>query len=109
MKITGCKESGASTDDCMALREKIKAVELEAEHLEQNALERLTPAPATEALQPQVQINSTATNIRRYLDYNDVQLDSASLLHLARIVTAAVEGADNDEVTSTLDTVFRAR
>lgn len=109
MKITGCQEPEVSTDDCMALREKIKATELEAEHLEQNALERLTPAPATEALQPEAQITSTAMNIRRYLDHNDLQLDGPSLLHLAQIVTAAVDGAQNDEVARTLDTVFRSQ
>jgi len=107
MKIAGCNSTDLSTDDCMALREKIKAVELEAEHLQQNALEKLTSTPMTGSLDFGTQVENTASNLRRYLEHCEVRLDEVSFSELAHIVTAAIDGADKGTVVNTLKTTFQ--
>ena len=107
MKTAGCLETDVSTEECMSLRDKIKAVELEAEHLQQNTLEKLTSTPMTGSLDSGSQLENTASNLRRYLEHCDVRLDEASLSELTYIVTAAIDGADKETVFSALKTTLQ--
>ena len=108
MKSAGCRRDEVSTPACLSLRDRIKAAELEAEHLQQQTLAALTePAPG-DPLPSAEQISHTASNLRRYLDHHGVSLDRASLLELAHIVTAAVDGAEADRVVAALGTALAA-
>ena len=106
MKVAGCGRADVSTETCMSLRDKIKAAEFEAEHFQQDTLEGLTSTPRSGATDPQTQMNNTASNLRRYLNHCDVRLDGSSLSELAHIVAAAIDGADHEDVITTLDTTF---
>ncbi len=107
MKVAGCQRADISTEACMSLRQKIKAAEFEAEHLQQTALEELTSIPPAGTSDPQAQMINTASNLRRYLNHCNVRLDTSSLSELAHIVAAAIDGEDQDAVITTLDTTFQ--
>jgi len=104
MKISGCVGTGVSTEDCMALRDEIKAVELEAERLQQRTLEGLASAPPAGPLDSGAQLTNTAANLKLYLEHCSVRLDETSLSELAHIVTAAIDGADESSVVAALNT-----
>lgn len=107
MKSTGCLLSEIPTDDCMALRDRIKAVELDAEHLQQTTLEDLATTPPTATPEPETQLTNTASNLRRYLERCDIRLDDSSLAELADIVSASIDGTEKETVLSTLNTAFQ--
>lgn len=107
MKTTGCVLTEVPTHHCMALREKIKAAELAAEHLQQNTLEELTPAPPTRTLDLETQLTNAALNLRRYLEYCSVRLDAPSLRELTHIVAAAIDDLDERIVTKNLSATFQ--
>ena len=107
MKTTGRLLTEVPTHDCMALRDKIKAAELAAEHLQQNALEELTSAPLTRILDLETQLTNTASNLRRYLEHCNVRLDAPSLRELAQIVTAAIGDLDERIVIENLSATFQ--
>ena len=106
MKSAGCRRDEVSTPACLSLRDRIKAVELEAEHLQQQTLAALAEAAPGDALPPAEQMSHTASNLRRYLDHHGVSLDRAALMELAHIVTSAVDGAETDRVVAALGTAL---
>lgn len=88
MKEAGCAAPAMDTQSCLALRERIKRVELEAEKLQQHMLESLArtatgpagPAPA-------------ADNIRDYFRTIGVPWDPATTGRVAVILRSAFPGA----------------
>ena len=107
MKVTGCNSSGVAEDDCMALRDRIKAVEFEAEHLQQATLEELTPR-ATEPPAAGERLTAAASNLRQYLNHCGTRLDGGpSLLELSQIVAACGAGVHKDSAFEILNTTFR--
>ncbi len=107
MKAAGCMQGGVSEDDCMALRDRIKKVEFEAEYLQQTTLEDLVSGAAVNHLETRSQLSSNALNLRRYINHFGITLDAGSRTELAHIVTAAIPGTDTDAVTDTLTTTFQ--
>jgi len=91
----------------MSLRDDIKAAEFKAERLQQDALERLTSTPLSEATDPQTHMVNTACNLRKYLNHYDIRLDGPSLSELAHIVAATIDNADQKNVIITLETAFQ--
>ena len=106
MKTTGCGRAGIAETRCMALRDKIKGVEFEAERLQQNTLEDLVSAAAAEPLEGARQLGANALNLRRYLRHHGTELDETSLAALALIAAAAI-GSDSPTVLETLNTTFQ--
>lgn len=84
MKKAGCASGSVDPDDCMALRERIKAVELQAEKLQQLALTSLPlPPDRVEGL------TAVAANLVRYCAAIDAGMGAATRERLLMIVRAA--------------------
>ena len=94
MKATGCSQAAISHDECAQLRERIKGIELEAEHLQQDTLEGLTRDAPPEILEITSQTNYIILNINSYINYLGIELDSVSESALAKIVAAAISTGD---------------
>ena len=106
MKFAGCADSDASGDACLALREKIKAVELEAEQLQQRTLEKLTAPLAGEARTMEEIAAATAANLKRYLGRQGVRLDQTARSELTHIVLGCGDFAERESVLETIKTTF---
>ena len=89
------------------LREKIKTVELEAEHLQQDFLESLSSTKPAKFLEPELQLKNTASNLQRYLKHCNVHLDDPSLSELTHIVTAAITNIEKTVILKTFDISFQ--
>ena len=63
MKVNNCAQPVSQK----LLREKIKTVELEAEHLQQDFLESLSLTKPTKFVEPELQLKNIASNLQRYL------------------------------------------
>ena len=107
MKHVGCTQPDISNDACMELREEIKRVELKAEQLQENTLEKLAGNSPLNTLDAASQINRITLNLKSYLRHCHVELDSTSRSDLACIVTGALSGATLDAVTESINTTFR--
>ena len=107
MKHTGCTQPDISNDACMELREEIKRVEIKAEQLQENTLEKLAGNSPLKTLYSTSQINCITLNLKAYLRRCQVELDSTSRADLACIVTGAISDATLDAVTESISTTFR--
>ena len=103
MKVNNCAQLVSQK----LLREKIKTVELEAEHLQQDFLESLSLTKPVKFVEPELQLKNIASNLQRYLKHCDVHLDNPSLSELAHIVTAAISNIEKTVVLKTLDISFQ--
>jgi len=102
MKTTGCTDPNVPTAACMALREKLKAVELESEHLQQTVLEALAGTSTGQVSSAIEKISATVDNLHAYLAHEGLDQNEEIASQLAAIVTAATGGASYDAVLSIL-------
>jgi uncharacterized protein (TIGR02444 family) len=103
MKVNNCVQPLSQK----LLREKIKTVELEAEHLQQGFLENLSLKKSAKSVEPELQLKNIALNLQRYLKHCNVHLDDPSLSELAHIVTAAITNIEKTVVLKTFDISFQ--
>lgn len=90
---------GVSRLETQALRDKILAVEIEAEHAEQDYLAGELPRRAASLDQREL-LQGALANLAVYVKLLDIELDEESMEHLATIVTAGFDGAaDNVRAT----------
>ena len=94
MKRQGCHSRPTPTDECMALREKVKGVEFAAEKMQEETLESLVADIAAVELPLPRQVDAMCSNLRRYCADQDIQLDDWSAQRLAAIASAAVRAPD---------------
>jgi len=76
-----------------ALRAAIKALELDAEHLQQTALESITDARSSDVPTIDRQLHCMVANLRGYLDTMGTRIDAQAEPALLTLLTAA-SGAD---------------
>lgn len=84
--------TGISRVDARALRSKVLALEIEAEHAEQDYLASELPRRST-ALDSSQLLQGALANITAYMRFLDIELDEESMEHLATIVSEAFDGA----------------
>jgi uncharacterized protein (TIGR02444 family) len=106
MKSTGCEQLGDFRDACMALRERVKALELEAEKLQQNVLAAMTGSGAQRIPASAERLSAVVANLRMYLVMRRADLDAASLERLATIVATATGGVARADALTALTRSF---
>ncbi len=101
MKSEGCRREGAPAESCMSVRKRIKAVELEAEKLQQDALESFALDQDGEP-EKNNQVIAAVENIKRYFADIEVHLDNRVCQNSAIVVGAAIDGASPQRVVDAL-------
>ena len=101
MKGIGCPDARVDTKDCMALRQAVKNVEFQAEHLQEDMLEQLAGPMSKESIPPAEQLSAAAYNLQCYFNDLDVGIEAKVGDHLARIMQAAFPQS-SDEVKQAL-------
>ena len=101
MKSEGCRRQGALDESCMSVRQRIKAVELEAEKLQQVALESFALHQDGKP-EENNQVISAVENIKRYFADIDVLLDNRVCQNSAIVVGAAIDRASPQRVVDAL-------
>lgn len=100
MKHQGCDAEPMSTEECMALREKIKSVEFRSEKLQQQVLESLVTVNGDPAFPPEVVVENVRTNLMLYLTCLDIEPLGEIPGKLALIVGAAFPDIDDEAIAA---------
>lgn len=90
MKLNGCPDQHQVDDQFTNLRERIKAVELEAEHLQQDLMQSLLDKIPATGLDGDRQINAAVYNLRHYCTAQDIGWAADIQQYLAVILQAAI-------------------
>ena len=90
MKHEGCGVGPVSTDNCMALREKIKSVEFHCEKLQQETLESLTTIDQSGKDNTRQILESVYANLDRYAAYAQISSTEDVRAKFQLIVNAGV-------------------
>lgn len=104
MKLEGCHSPPTPSDECMALREKVKGVEFAAEKMQEETLESLLAHVPAVDLPLSRQVDCIAKNLRRYCADKGIQLDDWSVERLATIARAAAQAPDAGTFEAALTT-----
>jgi len=102
MKLEGCEDTRIATDTCMNFREKVKAVEINAEKMQQEVLETLTEVLATNDLSVAQQLEAIAKNIIQYLDTVNIVPDELVQTELLTIIKAGLIEASTGDIQNAL-------
>ncbi len=102
MKHEGCPDARVPTDQCMALREKIKGCEFEAEKIQQDVLESFSAATGPRSMPQSEQVAAIAANVRRYFHAIRIDYDARVVAQLTTIVMAALQHPVRQDVLSAL-------
>lgn len=102
LKNSGCNDSRVETERCMALRERIKGAELEAERVQQRALALLTEPTQPAASTVEQQVEAIVCNLRRYLNIRRVLIDERVRDRLLPIILGSVTGVGISTVAAHL-------
>lgn len=95
MKAAGCAGGQVDREACLKLRERVKALELAAEQLQQQALAALPLPPGGERGPPAI-----AANLRRYLEAIEAGFDRDTRDRLLVIVRAAYPQARRQDLAA---------
>ncbi len=98
MKTTGCPDPLLPERDCMDLRERIKAVEFEAERLQENVMQTLVDDIPQASLNAAGQLDAAVRNLRRYCVQEGIDWDRETQMHLEVILRAAIPGGANPQL-----------
>lgn len=98
MKITGCQDRLVPEQKCMKLREDIKSLELQAEHLQEDILEALASSMPVKDLQVTEQLSAVVSNIGRYFSELQITMKEDVNNHLVLILTATFPQANQDDI-----------
>ena len=101
MKHASCNDHAVPAASRMQLRENIKRVELEAEKLQQTALEALAP-PSVQLLPASDQLRYAAANLRRYCRAEAMKITGESLEQLSLILAAGFPPATRNSTRESL-------
>lgn len=93
MKTDGCEQEPVESKSCMSLRDRVKKLELEAEKLQQNALEALSSEVIGAGGEGPAAI---AANLARLCEARGVHVDTRVHGALRTILRAAYPDADRD-------------
>jgi uncharacterized protein (TIGR02444 family) len=91
-----------AAEDYAALRERIKSVELEAERLQQLALESLARDLPRSTLDASKALDQAVENLRGYLQRAGIMADRAALNNLAVLLSATVSDPDSQTIGRSL-------
>lgn len=86
----------------MALRERIKTIELQAERIQEETLESLSPSTPEQPLALASQIAAAAENVYRYLQAAKIVTDGRVMTQLGILLVAAMDGASDAMVEDAL-------
>ena len=89
MKTYDGLRGNVAEQDYAALRERIKAAELESERLEQQLLQRIAPSPVESATHIDAGLDLMLENTSRYLESIDVTIDGEAAEHLSVVLAGA--------------------
>lgn len=90
MKIEACLDPGIPRESCMNLRERIKAVEFDAEQLQENVMQSMVETIPTVTLIAAEQASAALRNLRRYCALEDIDWDPETQMRLSLILRAAI-------------------
>jgi len=90
MKSEDCLDPGILKESCMNLRERIKAVELEAEQLQENAMQSMVDTIPTVTLITAEQAGAALQNLHRYCVAEDIDWNRETQVQLNVILRAAI-------------------
>ena len=95
LKDIGCSQYSFDTDTCKGYRDRIKAVELEAEKIQQLTLESLCREKADNSLSDQSRIVAIAKNLKAYLSAETIQPTKPVIRGLESIIQASLQDFDS--------------
>jgi uncharacterized protein (TIGR02444 family) len=104
LKETGCSGPGLDTDTCMSFRDRIKAVELEAEKLQQLTLESLCQKGEKHSSTDGEMTETVARNLKIYLETEKTGLSDPLIRELETVVQAGIPNMDKPLFRRTLST-----
>ena len=90
MKTKGCPDPVIQVESCINLRERIKNVELEAEHLQENTMQFIVDSISGVTLAVTEQANAAVLNLRRYCEAEGIDPDHETQACLEIILRAAI-------------------
>lgn len=100
MKHEGCVNGAAENDACMALREKIKSVEFDAEKMQQEVLSSLTTKSDRGGCSGDLLLPTVLNNVSRYSRHIGMRIDSGVAEKISVIIAAAYPELDKQVVLS---------
>ncbi len=95
LKDDGCTQHGLDSDICMNYRDKIKAMELEAEKMQQITLESFCQAITRADISDQQSSDAAAQNLKIYLTAENIQITNELINELEFINKASFENSDS--------------
>lgn len=90
MKTEGCPDPAIPLESCMKLRERIKKAELEAEQLQEDAMQSLVDTISAVTLRTAEQARAAAHNLRHYCDAEGIDSNPQVQAQLDVILRAAI-------------------
>ncbi|MDX1403708.1 MAG: TIGR02444 family protein [Woeseiaceae bacterium] len=103
MKHQGCHTEPMPSEECMALREEIKSIELGSEKLQQQVLESLVTVDDEPPVSPESVIGNVRANLMLYLVSLDIEPVGDIVEKLITIVAAAFPDIDSKLVAAAFD------
>ncbi|MGK0297624.1 MAG: hypothetical protein ACI9XC_001234 [Gammaproteobacteria bacterium] len=94
LKDHGCTENNHDKNACMSYRDKIKAIELESEKIQQLTLESMSKIKNTKNMSPQEKSGTAANNLRMYLQQENIDITDVIINELHCIVQAGLQDVD---------------
>jgi uncharacterized protein (TIGR02444 family) len=102
LKAAGCADESVPTERCMALREKIKAVELSCEKMQQQALESMIATGQPRGGSSDQLLEDIVANLLRYWGYAGIDASDDVSRRLAVLIHAAYPELDEDRIALAL-------
>ena len=94
LKDQGCTEISDDINACMGFRDKIKAIELEAEKFQQLTLESMSKIIISKNMSPQEKTVSVANNLRMYLKQENIEITAIVINEFLYIIQASIQDVD---------------
>ncbi|NNE37239.1 MAG: TIGR02444 family protein, partial [Gammaproteobacteria bacterium] len=102
LKDTGCMQYSFDSDTCMSYRDKIKAVELEAEKMQQITLESYCQASTRADKSDQQSCEAAAQNLKIYLAAENIESTDELINELEFINMASFKNSDSGPLRKVL-------
>ncbi len=103
MKVEGCANGAVPTKACMRLRDEIKSVEFDAEKMQQEILESLTPVPEHNVSDANELLAKVVKNVRRYSRHLGLEIGGEVAETISTVVAAACPHLDRRQVLRAFD------
>jgi len=103
MKLDGCHDPRIPTETCMAFREKVKGMEVNAEKIQQDVLDSLTLSIPEKDLALPDQLSAMTININQYFKIINIVVDDFVREKLLIIIQATVVDFSEKEILGAME------